>query len=205
MLFVLTGRIQVGKTRWLEGLAGDLVAAGVPVRGVLAPGDWVASDGPRADAHGFEKRGIDQVLLPQGERIPFARRRDLAEAAGIADAASQSAQAQLGWAIDDAALAHVNAHLASLAPLADASGVAPGLLVVDELGRLELECGGGLVEALALLDRGPRPAWPHALAVARDRLADRAAERLGAAWGGARAIAPDEASRSAVLAAFSLA
>lgn len=205
MLFVLTGRIQVGKTRWLEGLVGDLAAAGVPARGVLAPGDWVASDGARADAHGFEKRGIDQVLLPQGERIPFARRRDLAEAAGVVDAASQSARAQLGWAIDDAALARVNAHLASLAPLAEAPGVAPGLLVVDELGRLELECDGGLVEALALLDRGPRPAWPHALAVARDRLADCAAERLGAAWGGARAIAPDEASRVAILAAFGLA
>lgn len=78
MLFLLTGEVQIGKTRWLESLVTELGAFGVPCAGVLAPGQWVPSMGPRADANGFEKLGIDNVLLPGGERIPFARRGDLA-------------------------------------------------------------------------------------------------------------------------------
>ena len=132
MLFVLTGQVQTGKTRWLEDVLGELAAEGVPAYGVTAPGVWVPSAGSEADSNGFEKLGIDQVLLPGGERIGFARRRDLAQADGAYDAASQSARAQLAWAIDDAALAQVNAHLASLEFRVGED--APGLLVIDELG-----------------------------------------------------------------------
>ena len=78
MLFLLTGEVQIGKTRWLESLVAELGAFGVPCAGVLAPGQWVPSTGPHADANGFEKLGIDNVLLPGGERVPFARRGDLA-------------------------------------------------------------------------------------------------------------------------------
>ena len=201
MLFVLTGRVQIGKTRWLEAVLGELAAEGVPAYGVTAPGTWVPSAGPEADANGFEKLGIDQVLLPGGERIGFARRRDLAQADGTYDAASQSARAQLAWAIDDAALARVNAHLASLE--SHAGEDVPGLLVIDELGRLELERDGGLTEALALLGRGPTPSWPHALVVARDSLAEVASERFGSPWGGARLIAPGDGGRATLRAALS--
>ena len=39
MLFILTGDVQSGKTRWLERLVAELAADGVESRGVLAPGD----------------------------------------------------------------------------------------------------------------------------------------------------------------------
>ena len=91
MLFLLTGEVQIGKTRWLESLVAELGAFGVPCAGVLAPGQWVPSTGPHADANGFEKLGIDNVLLPGGERVPFARRGDLARADGTFDEESQAA------------------------------------------------------------------------------------------------------------------
>ena len=79
MLFLLTGEVQIGKTRWLESLVTELADCGVSCAGVLAPGQWVPSEGEHADANGFEKLGIDNVLLPSGERIPFARRGDWPE------------------------------------------------------------------------------------------------------------------------------
>lgn len=231
MLFLLTGEVQIGKTRWLEGLAAELTRRGVPVAGVLAPGQWVPSAGERADANGFEKLGIDNVLLPSGERVPFARRDDLARADGTFDAESQAARAELAWHISDDAIARVNAHFDALAgetesaaagassgvmasgsvvsdgagsaaaSVAEASGgalvsggtvasgaandgsaVSPGLLIVDELGRLELWRGEGLTSAVALLQRGPTAVFPHALVTVRDYLADRAEALLAPAW-----------------------
>ena len=61
MLFLLTGEVQIGKTRWLESLVAELGAFGVPCAGVLAPGQWVPSTGPHADANGFEKLGIPVI------------------------------------------------------------------------------------------------------------------------------------------------
>ena len=104
MLFLLTGDVQIGKTRWLERLAAELAGDGVPVAGVLAPGVWrvrepheVPGERGLAGEGRFEKLGIDNVLLPGGERVPFARRRDLALAEGSFDPTSQSASAQLAW------------------------------------------------------------------------------------------------------------
>ncbi len=236
MLFFLTGDVQIGKTRWLQQLADDIVAAGVPVAGVLAPGDWVPAVGGRADGNGFEKRGIDNVLLPSGERLPFARRRDLAQQEGSFDAVSQSARAKLAWEIDDAAIARVNEHFRQLAEAgcadesargearasvrseargADERGLsdagmrglssaglvfaASGLLVVDELGRLELQRGEGLTEAVALLRQGPTSAFPHALVVVREELVGEAERQLGGAWPDRCRIAPDAEGRAAVL------
>lgn len=228
MLFFLTGDVQIGKTRWLQQLVDVVVAAGVAVAGVLAPGDWVPAAEDRADGNGFEKRGIDNVLLPSGERLPFARRRDLAQLEGSFDAASQSARAKLAWAIDDTAIARVNEHFRQLAEavcdggsargealastrsaaagaaMRGLSGVgltsaAPGLLIVDELGRLELQRGEGLAEAVALLRQGPTSAFPHALVVVREELVDEAERQLRGAWPDRCHIAPDEAGRAAVL------
>lgn len=277
MLFLLTGDVQTGKTRWLAALADELASGGVDVAGVLAPGVW--RERGRAGEGRFEKLGIDNVLLPTGERIAFARRRDLALAEGSFDPTSQSAAAQLAWEISDDAIARVNAHFDALAhgvaapadrarravsaapadhaflagsaalaspapPAAPACSAAParsvrpalpnevfhvkhsfaqtnvsretsgaveacetrsGLLVVDELGRLELMCDGGLVSATALLAQGPRTGFRHAIAVVRGWLLPRAEERFAAAWGGAQAIAPDDASRALVRAACGLA
>ena len=200
MLFLLTGEVQIGKTRWLESLVAELGAFGVPCAGVLAPGQWVPSTGPHADANGFEKLGIDNVLLPSGERIPFARRGDLARADGTFDEESQAAKAELAWHIDDAAIDRVNAHFNEIAT--HASVAAPGLLIVDELGRLEIWRGGGLTSAMALLAQGPTTTFPHALAVVRDYLLDDAEALLAEAWPDRCRIKPNDAAREAILAAF---
>lgn len=200
MLFLLTGEVQIGKTRWLESLVAELGAFGVPCAGVLAPGQWVSSTGPHADANGFEKLGIDNVLLPGGERVPFARRGDLARADGTFDEESQAAKAELAWHIDDAAIDRVNAHFDEIT--AHASAVAPGLLIVDELGRLEIWRNGGLTSAVALLAQGPTAAFPHALAVVRDYLLDDTEALLAPAWPEIARISPNDAAREAILAAF---
>ena len=76
MLFLLTGEVQIGKTRWLESLVAELGAFGVPCAGVLAPGQWVPSTGPHADANGFFMLGSDTVLRPGGLGVPWAGRGD---------------------------------------------------------------------------------------------------------------------------------
>ena len=200
MLFILTGEVQIGKTRWLESLVTELADCGVSCVGVLAPGQWVPSEGEHADANGFEKLGIDNVLLPSGERIPFARRGDLARADGTFDEESQAAKAELAWHIDDAAIDRVNAHFNEIAT--HASAAAPGLLIVDELGRLEIWRGGGLTSAMALLAQGPTTTFPHALAVVRDYLLDDAEALFAEAWPDRCRIKPNDAAREAILAAF---
>lgn len=199
MLFILTGDIQIGKTRWLESTCRKLTADGIPCAGVVAPGVWVPSE--HGDANGFEKLGIDNLLLPQGERIPFARRRDLAQAEGTFDPSSQSAQMQLGWEISDDAVAQVNAHFDRIANLAE-QRERQSLLVVDELGRLELMRNQGLTSALALLDEGPKPAFPHALIVVREALVDLARERLAPAWGDPALVSPTQDAEEAIRRAF---
>ena len=326
MLFLLTGDVQIGKTRWLEKLCSDLAAAGVCVAGVIAPGQWVPrAEGQPGGRHGFdgegrfEKLGIDNVLLPQGERITFARRRDLAEGDQAFAQGEQAKAAQLAWAISDEAIAQVNNHFAMLAkmgqgdspfvpfatkelnrktcgggspaattkpenhprssftfgtagkesidghgpisrngnvpadtamgqrdcpfvplPGGDANGrattggtsadgdsagdhptaggaltgavsaseklapaIAPGsFLVVDELGRLELLRGCGLTNAVALLDAGPTPTFPHALAVVRETLLDQALSRFAPAWEEPQPIAPGDEARQLILNTF---
>lgn len=195
MLFLLTGEIQSGKTRWLERLVARLAMEGTPCVGVIAPGVWQELDAlcdgeAAADQVAFEKLGINNVLLPQKETIPFARRRDLvgAEAEVVAQAAEE---ANLGWAISDEAIVRVNQHFA------DADGIGfskPALLIVDELGILELQRGQGLTEALRVLAAGPSLDRPHALVVVRRSLVDEAKERLVEAWHDVRVIEPTDAA-----------
>ena len=226
MLLILTGDVQTGKTRWLERLIAELEARGIGTQGVIAPGVWRSGDDPQAnaefvDSNGFEKLGIDNVLLPQNERIAFARRRDIALAEGLLDPNAQSEKANLMWHIDDAAIARVNEHLASLPhPVSKTPGArvaqdaqearvaqdakaaqAPSLLVIDELGRLELLRGEGLVEAMRLLDQGPSDAFPHALVIVREALLDNVSGRFPA-WGAPQVIHPDAPSLKLVLSAF---
>lgn len=167
MLFLLTGDVQIGKTGWLEDLCASLQAAGTCVAGVVAPGQWVPRpEGQPGGKHSFdgagrfEKLGIDNVLLPQSKRIGFARRRDLAAGGKAFAEGVQAKAAKLGWAISDTAIAQVNAHFATLAKqAANETRLAPhAMLVVDELGRLELLRGCGLTNALVILDAGTNPA-----------------------------------------------
>lgn len=214
MLFILTGDIQIGKTRWLQALVTSLGQAGVLCSGVIAPGEWV----PKSEG-GFEKRGIDNTLLPQDETIPFARRRDLAKVEGVYDENSASARAKLAWEISDAAIDRVNAHFSQLAAEKGPDGAfgmfaGPELLIVDEFGQLELLREEGLTEALALVKAGaPKPkeaqatgesetaaqgesahAPKHCLVVVRDWLIPEAEKNFADAWGETCIIGPtDEA------------
>lgn len=71
MLFLLTGDIQCGKTRWLENLCHEAESRGTSVAGVLAPGVWEElKDAPEK----FYKLGINNVLLPSKARVRFANR-----------------------------------------------------------------------------------------------------------------------------------
>ena len=171
MLLILTGDIRTGKTTWLEARVRELEAAGVTARGVTAPGVW----------RGDEKVGIENVLLPSRERVL------------LATPAESGCSRGMGWDFDAAALARVNAHFAGLAAAAGENNLRPGLLVIDEIGPLELRRGDGLTAALALLDTGPTSAWPHALVVVRSTHADELATRLRPAWGVVELIRPDDA------------
>jgi nucleoside-triphosphatase THEP1 len=202
MLYVLTGAIQVGKTRWLTRLIDDLSRRGVTCCGVLSPGIW--REGRAGDnGVGYEKLGIETLLLPGGQRRVFARRRDLAEDADTLDTEWQSSRAALGWAIPDEALERVNRHFDAVELKAVLAGVSEegeegGLLVVDELGRLELEKEGGFTSAVRLLGRGPTALYRHALIVVRDVLAEAAELRFARAWGGSYRLSPDEESHAIV-------
>ena len=198
MLFILTGDVQIGKTRWLQRLVADLDARGAAPFGVIAPGQWAPRRNPAPDEEPFDKLGIDNVLLPEGTVVPFARRADLARKSGTFDEGSQAAQAELAWHISDEAIAVVNGHFAKAlkgmdggegAKAAEPSGA---LLVVDELGRLELLHGQGLTAAVTLLECGPTRHFPHALAVVRDYLLPQAVRRFGSAWNGVTVIGPTE-------------
>ena len=74
MLYLLTGDIQLGKTRWLEARLEELARAGVAVHGVLSPGVWVPREPDDEDPRSFEKTGIDLVFYPVKERVRFAER-----------------------------------------------------------------------------------------------------------------------------------
>ncbi len=196
MLLVLTGDIQIGKTRWLQRSVERLEAAGVSCEGVLAPGVWRPETGPEG---GYEKLGIDNLLLPEHELIAFARREDLARAEGTYDPTNGSAKLGLVWHIDEAAVARVNAHFEGLQAHIDATPVEERslqhrVLFVDELGRLELQRGGGLTAAMELLARGPQGYYDHALVVARNAfgLNERTVELFGDTWGGAVQLGPGD-------------
>lgn len=123
-LVLLTGGRGAGKTRWCEALARAAREAKLAVRGVLSPA--VLADG--------EKRAIDLLDLATGERRFLAERArpDLPGTEG------------LGWRFDPEALAAGNAALGRVG--------ACDLLLVDELGPLELGRGSGFTAAFDLLE-----------------------------------------------------
>lgn len=190
MLFILTGNVQIGKSRWLERLADDLSRLGIACYGVIAPGIWVESSTNAANDQGYEKLGISNLLLPDNVTVPFAHRADIARANGMYADLSQAGRVGLGWHIDDAAIA-----LRERAPSLDqrnerkATGGAK-LLVIDELGRLELDHESGLIEAMRLLRNGPCVGMKDALVVVRETFAKRAESLFAETWGGVLRIAP---------------
>lgn len=123
-LALLTGGRGAGKTRWCEALARAGRDAGLAVAGLVSPPVLA----------GGEKTGIDLLDVASGER------RLLAERAR----ADFPGTAGLGWRFDPEALALGNALLSRVHTC--------DLLLVDELGPLELGRGSGLTAAFGLLD-----------------------------------------------------
>ncbi|MDX9734553.1 MAG: nucleoside-triphosphatase [Thermoanaerobaculia bacterium] len=149
-LALLTGGRGAGKTRWCEALARAAREAKLAVRGVLSPPVLA----------GGEKRAIDLLDLATGSRRFLAERArpDLPGTEG------------LGWRFDPEALAAGNVALERVG--------ACDLLLVDELGPLELGRGSGFTAAFGLLD-----ARRHGLAIVVVRPSLVAA--AGARWPGA--------------------
>ena len=252
MLFLLTGDIQTGKTRWLQALLKELEKRGNSYAGVIAPGVW-----KKYETEELEKLGIDNILLPQEEKISFARRRDLAQAEGNFDETSQSAREKMMWEISEAALAQVNDYFGTLlkkhcealdaqalprnntsalkkactcatttttkaakaataktncsseknssekvcSPSKNAADIAaPSLLIIDELGRLELLRNAGLTNATNLIKQGPSTLFPHAVIIVRESLLPDAHALFDSAWNGkVEEIFPNDPCRQKIL------
>lgn len=178
MIAIVTGPRQVGKTRWLERLMDAADASGLRCVGLVSPGRWKR----RADGT-LEKVGIDALLLPERTKIPYATRRDLTEE--DSGSFSQADEAKLAWRVYDDAIERINAHFDTL--------YVPGLgsqdlLIVDEIGTLELVHGKGFTSALRLLDNPAEAArdsnsMPNAVIIMRPELLETTKKRLTPAWG----------------------
>ena len=121
-LIAVTGPKRAGKTTLCARLVARCVAAGWRVGGVLAP------DRTENGA----KVGIDVVWLRDGQRRPLARIVPDGDAATVGE-----------YAFDDAVLAE------TLAVLLRDLATPLDLVVIDEIGRLELIQSGGYAPALA--------------------------------------------------------
>jgi nucleoside-triphosphatase THEP1 len=147
---LLTGPVGIGKTTVAERVAGLALRRGIVVGGLLAPA---------MNNRCGQKVGIWGVDLATGERRVLARtdREMIGPAVGQYAFDGQA----LGWALDvvDRAMGRCD------------------LLVVDEIGRLELQRGTGLAPVLPRLAAG---ASQRSLVLVRDFLLEQLQGYLGA-------------------------
>lgn len=142
-ILLVTGAIGCGKTTYCRTQIDAARRAGLDVAGVLSPARFEQG----------VKAGIDVLDLRSGELRPLAHLRTMETASDITGVVTQR------WRFDAAVLAWANQALAAATPC--------DLLVVDELGPLELEQGRGWTAALATIDAR---AFETALVVVRDNL-----------------------------------
>ena len=146
MLTLLTGRRGAGKTTTCLRLMRQARARDLHVTGLISPARF--ADG--------RKIGIDLLDISSGEQRPLA---DLAQPQHL------SGPRTLHWQFRPETMAWAQEALRRAAPC--------DLLIVDELGPLELEQQQGWRVALEIIDRRD---YRHALVVVRPELLARARE-----------------------------
>jgi hypothetical protein len=163
---LVTGERGAGKTLFCRALveAARALPDAPEVRGILSLRVY----------EGGEHVGIEALDLRTGRRRRLASLRKAGEPA--------LSEATRLWRFNEGALAWGNELLAAATPC--------GLLVVDELGPLELEQGRGWTSGLAAVDGGAFVASvavvrPGLLAVARGRWPDAEVIEAGGATGSA--------------------
>lgn len=147
-VLLLAGERGVGKTCLCQRVVREACERGLSCAGVVSPA--VFEDG--------EKTGIMLVDVATGEHRPLAVADDLR--GEVRWGKYRFVSEALDW----------GAQVLKAATPCD-------LLVVDELGPLELEAGQGLVVALHVLNAG---GFSLALVVVRPELVENLKERLGA-------------------------
>jgi nucleoside-triphosphatase THEP1 len=151
MFILLTGKGGCGKTTACWKALPGLRSSGVKLAGFISP--------PLLDAGG-KKTGIEMLNLATGEHHTFARivGRDQNPDVGV-------------YRLEGDAIEWARGVLAS-ALFSDID-----LLVIDEIGPLELQRGGGFAFALEPLADPER--IPNAIVIVRRELVNELAERLG--------------------------
>jgi len=148
-ILLLCGPIRVGKTTLCQRWLCAARKAGWRVGGILAPARW---------DDGSKKNGINVIDLETGERHQLATIVHQRSAATVGEYCF--CQSSTRWALDGL--------LRALRSPLD-------LVIIDEIGRLELEHGGGYAPAL---DAIANAQCKRVLIIVRDSLADALAERL---------------------------
>lgn len=153
MFILLTGKGGTGKTTACWKALPGLRASGIKMAGFISP--------PLLDAGG-KKTGIEMLNLATGEHHTFAR------VVGPEDGPDVGVYRLEPDAIDWARGVMAAALFSDI-----------DLLVIDEIGPLELHRGGGFAFAIEPLSDPER--IPNAIAIVRWELVEELAERLGRA------------------------
>jgi len=174
MLYILTGEMQTGKTRWLQAFIDYANEQGVEVHGILTPGVWEDQNGS------FIKKGINMVLMPDRAEYAFALPQ-------------HDERTDLGWTILDTAVYQANSHLRDILHAIDSTDADVDIshsnvrkvLIIDEIGPLEFSQEKGFINALKILQKGPSAQFEHVIVIVRPSLVDLAKKRFESAWGSA--------------------
>jgi nucleoside-triphosphatase len=164
---VLTGRVQIGKTTVCQAVANLARERGYCVQGILTP--------PILDRDG-ERLGIEVLDLASGERRVLAQiRRPVLEPSNVPGQHKTGLQGnfsgpQVGIYEFDAAALQWGQDV-----VARAIAVGCDLLIVDEIGRLELQQDNGFNQVLNLLETS---VVLRSLLVVRAELLDLFRQRL---------------------------
>lgn len=138
-ILILTGERDSGKSRLCEEIVNELVRRGVNIKGILSPGEY----------KGGKKSGI------LCKEIASAEEKTLAQYFPGWDLNNP----QREWLFNASAIEWGNDVLARSIP--------SEVLIIDEIGFMELEKNSGWTNALLALDSGE---YKHALVVVRPSL-----------------------------------